>query len=396
MNLIEYEAKNILKLYNIKIQRGILVEKIEESLNAANNIYKITKTKKWIIKAQIHAGGRGKSGGIKIVNNISNIKDEVSKILGKKLVTPQTSKYGEYVDKVIIAEDVYKKNNIKEYYISIFFDRSLCKNIILYSKEGGVNIENVSSDNPEKIFTEIIDPCFGIQSFQIKKIANILDLEEKNIFSKFTDFINSLYKVYINHDSLLIEINPIIKSLNNEFIVVDAKMTIDDNALFRQDKIKFNDDVKYNNTEYKAFKYGLNFIKLNGNVACIVNGAGLAMATMDMIKLSGGNPANFLDIGGAADFIKIKNAFDIILEDNNVKIILINIFGGIVRCDIIAEVIVNIYREKKLLNSNIHVILRLEGTNSKKAKEIIYKNNIPLLMVNSIDESSEMIKKLLI
>lgn len=342
MNLHEYQSKEILKSFGIKVPRYVIVDDIENSIELAKKLHKETDTKCFIIKAQIHAGGRGIGGGIKIAKSLKEVKEKVSKILGRHLITPQTTKEGKLVNKVMIAEDIYYegKYEIKEYYISILFDRIKNKNIIIYSNEGGIDIEHIAKNNPNKILYEEID-SYGLQSFQARKIAFNLKLNGQS-FNEFIEFLYSLYRAYIKSDATLLEINPLLKTSDNHIVAVDAKIIIDDNALFRHnDYLSMRDLKEENPIEVEASKFGLKFIKLTGNVACVVNGAGLAMATMDMIKLYGGDPANFLDIGGNADKKCIEIAFNIILNDKNVKIIFVNIFGGIVRCDIVSLGIIN-------------------------------------------------------
>lgn len=389
MNLYEYQGKEILKSFGGNVQRGFVTSNAQESIYIAKKLSKETGTKLWVIKAQIHAGGRGKSGGIKLAKSLEEVKIKSSEMLGMKLITPQTGKDGKIVRKIMIAEDVYlsEYSNIKEYYISVIFDRESGKDIIMYSNEGGVDIEYISKNYPKKINIEFIDPIIGIQKFQIRKIAFNLNIEIK-YFKEFINFINCLYISYKKSDALLFEINPLLKTSNNNFIAVDTKVIIDDNALFRH-----NYDCKEEESiEEEAISFGLKFIKLDGNVACMVNGAGLAMATMDMIKLSGGNPANFLDIGGTANVESVENGLNIILKDINVKVILVNIFGGIVRCEIVAKGIVNSYLDKKNLPP---IIIRLQGTNFESAKEILNVSGIFFYSVNTLHEASMQINKIL-
>lgn len=391
MNLYEYQGKEILKSFGGNIQRGFVISDPEKSIEIANKLSKETGTKLWVIKAQIHAGGRGKSGGIKLAKSLEEVKEKSLKMLGMKLITPQTGKDGKIIRKILIAEDVYYTGDfdIKEYYISVLFDRKTGKDMIIYSIDGGVDIEYISKNNPNKINIEFIDPILGIQKFQLKKIFFNLKINLK-YFKNFTDFIKALYNAYKKSDALLFEINPLLKTSNNNFLAVDTKVIIDDNALFRHN-YNYNNNEE-NIIEEEAIKYGLKFIKLNGNVACMVNGAGLAMATMDMIKLSGGNPANFLDIGGTADVKRVEKALDIILQDSNVKVILINIFGGIVRCERVALGIVNTYSKK---NNIPPIIIRLQGTNFNLAKKILYESGIHFYSVNTLDEAAKKINKIL-
>lgn len=389
MNLYEYQGKEILKSFGGNVQRGFVISNAQESIDIAKKLSKETGTKLWVIKAQIHAGGRGKSGGIKLAKSLEEVKIKSSEMLGMKLITPQTGKNGKIVRKIMIAEDVYlsEYSSIKEYYISVIFDRESGNDIIMYSNEGGVDIEYISKNYPKKINIEFIDPIIGIQKFQFRKIAFKLNIEIK-YFKEFINFINCLYISYKKSDALLFEINPLLKTSNNKFIAVDTKVIIDDNALFRH-----NYDCKEEESiEEEAIRFGLKFIKLDGNVACMVNGAGLAMATMDMIKLSGGNPANFLDIGGAANIESVEKGLNIILKDITIKVILINIFGGIVRCEIVAQGIVNAYLNK---NNLPPIIIRLQGTNFEYAKQILNVSGIFFYSVNTLHEASIEINKIL-
>lgn len=392
MNLHEYQGKELLQKFDIDIQQGILVSDVKQALNAAKKLYKITNTKIWIIKAQIHAGGRGKNGGIIIVKHIKDIEKKVSELLGNIIYTPQTGKKGKVINYVLISEDVYYlgEHIPKEYYISIMFNRDDGNDMIIYSSEGGIDIEDTLKKTPEKIYIEYINPILGIQPFQIRKIAFNLNLN-KIAFHNFIKLIYNFYKCYKQSDALLFEINPLLKNSNNKFIAVDAKVIIDDNAIFRHKNIIY-DDKESNPIELEAYNAGLKFIKLDGNVACIVNGAGLAMATMDMIKISGGYPANFLDIGGTADTKRVEKACQIILKDKNVKIILINIFGGIVRCDQVVQGIINIKKYYKYMPP---IIMRLQGTNAELAKKIIYENKLTIHLVNNMYEASKIMNNIL-
>lgn len=394
MKLFEYQGREILKKFNIKIPIGFLCSSKKEILKAAKKIFRKKKENKFVIKAQIHAGGRGKAGGIKIVNSVEELKKNFFKILGMRLITSQTSKKGEIVKKILITENIYPYNEkINEYYISILMNREMEKNMILYSKKGGTEIEYIAKKYPKEIFTEIIDPLIGLQDFQIRRI--ILNLGLKNIISikEFISFIYSLYNAYIKSDSLLIEINPLLKK-NNNFFAVDTKIILDNNSFFRHPNYSFyKENETQNNSEFKANKLGLNFVKLDGNVACMVNGAGLAMATMDIIKLYGGNPANFLDIGGSANIKRIEKALEIILYDPLTRIILINIFGGIVRCDKISQGIINVYNNFKKKFKKIPLIIRLQGNNFEIGKKLLINSKIKnIYLVESLEEA---IKKII-
>ncbi|AHL31181.1 Succinyl-CoA ligase [ADP-forming] subunit beta [Candidatus Karelsulcia muelleri] len=388
MKLHEYQAKKILKTFGIKVPYSIIASNLEETVYAAKKIFKKTKKYICVIKAQINAGGRGKGGGIKIANSIKDVYKKASNILGQKLVTNQTNKKGKIVKKVIISEEVYNTSTgkNKEYYLSIFSDRNRYKNILIYSKEGGMEIESKKNS----VLFKKIDPYIGIQEFQIRKIAFHLNMKD-SAFINFKLFLKNFYNAYIASDAYLLEINPLLITNKNEILAIDAKGILDDNALFRNRNI----DYKY---EIEAKKSGLNFLKLDGEVACMVNGAGLAMATMDMIKLTGANPANFLDLGGKADLKRIKKGLDLILKDKKVKLILINIFGGIVRCDIVAEGILKCFENKNfsLRQRNLPIIIRLEGTNVKIAKKKLKKlKKRNCFYVSSLEEAAMQIKVLL-
>tara|TARA_B100000575_G_scaffold171612_1_gene137416 strand:+ start:19531 stop:20721 length:1191 start_codon:yes stop_codon:yes gene_type:complete len=392
MNLHEYQGKNLLKNHNVSIQRGYIAETPDEAAECAKRLSKETGTKIFVVKAQIHAGGRGKGGGVKIAKSIEEVKSISSKIIGMKLVTPQTSKEGKLVRKVLIAEDVYYPGDteLNEFYISVLLNRSSSKNMIVYSTEGGVDIETVAADTPDLIFSEEIDPNSGILPFQARKIAFNLGLDGL-AFKNMVNFITKLYQAYDQTDASLFEINPVLKSSDNKIIAVDSKVTIDENALFRHKEYEALRDIHEENpVEVEAKDQGLNYVDLDGNVGCMVNGAGLAMATMDLIKLAGGEPANFLDVGGTADSSRVEMAFKLILKDPNVKAILINIFGGIVRCDRVAEGIVSAY--KNLDKIDIPIIVRLQGTNSHKAKEIIDNSGLNVLSATAFDEAAEKVQ----
>lgn len=397
MNLHEYQGKEILQSFGVKVQSGVVVSNLEELEKEIENISKEENNKLWVIKAQIHAGGRGKGGGIKIAKNLKEIREQVLKILGMRLITPQTPKEGKIVNKVLIAKDVYYPGLFKpkEYYLSILLDRNINKNMIMYSTEGGMEIEEIAKNTPEKIYKEYIDPFLGIQYFQARKIAFNLKLTG-DAYKNFIIFIINLYKAYIKCDALLFEVNPVLKTSDEQILAVDIKIILDNNALFRHIHYSTLRDYKEENTiEIEANKVGLNFIKLDGNVACMVNGAGLAMATMDMIKLLGGNPANFLDVGGTADSKRVENAFHIILNNPDIKAILINIFGGIVRCDNVAQGIINTYKSMKKKIINIPVIVRLQGTNFEQAKKMIDNSGFYIYSAITLKEAAEKVQEVL-
>ena len=367
MNLHEYQGKELLNSFGVRIQRGIVASSPEEAVKAAERLREETGTSWYVVKAQVHAGGRGKGGGVKLAKSIDEVKSISNDILGMQLVTPQTSAEGKTVHQVLIAEDVYYpgESETSEFYISVLLNRSTGRNMIMYSTEGGMDIEAVAEETPHLIFTEEIDPKIGLTSFQCRKIAFNLGLSGI-AFKEMTKFVHALYTAYDKTDSSLFEINPVLKTSDDKIMAVDSKVTIDDNSLFRhKDYLELRDKREEDPTEVEAGEYGLNFVKLDGNVGCMVNGAGLAMATMDIIKMAGGNPANFLDVGGTADAKRVEQAFRIILKDPEVKAILVNIFGGIVRCDRVAQGIVDAY--KNIGEIGVPLIVILQGTNAKEA-----------------------------
>ena len=402
MNLHEYQGKLILKSYGVAIQEGIVVERVEDALAAAKELTAKTGTSWYVIKAQIHAGGRGKgtieetgSHGVVLAKGIDQVEEKVRGILGGHLQTLQTNGVGKLVSKVLIAQDVYYpgESEVEEFYMSVLLDRENGKNVIVYSTEGGMNIEHVAENTPEKIYRELIDPRVGIQGFQARKIAFNLGLSGE-AFKQMVKFIPNLYKAYEGIDASMFEINPLFKTSDNKIIAVDAKVSLDGNGLFRHpDYEAMRDKSEEDPTEVEADEVGLNFVKLDGNVGCMVNGAGLAMATMDIIKLSGGNPANFLDVGGTANAERVEKAFHIILKDPNVKAILINIFGGIVRCDRVAQGIVDAY--KNIGEIPVPIIVRLQGTNAIEAKKIIEDSGLNVHSVVLLQEAADLVKKVL-
>ena len=395
MNLHEYQGKKILEEHGVRIQRGVVLNSVNQIDNLSKELIDQTGTSWFVVKAQIHAGGRGKGGGVKLAKNLTDLKDVVSNILGMKLVTPQTPKEGKLVSKVLIAEDVYYpgESETDEFYVSILLNRKTGNNMIMYSTEGGVDIETVAENTPDLIFYEDIDPSLGIQPFQARKIAFNLGLTGL-AFKEMVKFISLLYKSYVSSDSSLFEINPVLKTSDNKILAVDAKVTLDDNALFRhKDYLSWRDLKEENPVETEAREVGLNYVDLDGNVGCMVNGAGLAMATMDLIKQSGGEPANFLDVGGTADAKRVETAFRLILKDPNVKAILVNIFGGIVRCDRVAQGIVDAYNN--LDDINIPIIVRLQGTNSELAKQIIDNCDFEVYSATEFQEAADKIQEVL-
>jgi len=397
MNLHEYQGKELLASYGVAIQRGKIAYTVEEAVQAFKDIQEETGTEMCVVKAQIHAGGRGKGGGVKLAKNMDELKEHAGNILGMMLKTPQTpggmDGVGKLVRKILVAEDTYAPDfdACKEYYISILMDRGMKKNVIIYSTEGGMDIEAVAEDTPEKVHKEYIDPHLGLLPFQTRKIAFNLGLEGK-AFKEMTKFISKLYAAFLGSDASLFEINPCLHTADDRILAVDSKVSLDDNALFRHsDLAELRDIDEEDPTEVEAQSYGLNFVNLDGNVGCMVNGAGLAMATMDIIKLSGGSPANFLDVGGTADAARVEQAFRIILRDENVKAILINIFGGIVRCDRVAQGVVDAY--KNIGDIKVPIIVRLQGTNADIAKTIIDESGLEVHSAILLKEAADLVKK---
>lgn len=395
MNIHEYQGKSILKSFGVAIQEGILAETPDQAVEAAKEL-KLKYNSDWVVvKAQIHAGGRGKGGGIKLAKNLDEVKEKASQILGMYLITPQTSAKGKLVNKVLITQDVYYKgaSEIKEFYMSVLLNRAKGRNTIIYSTEGGMDIEHVAEHTPNKIWKEEIDPRIGIQAFQTRKIAFNLGLSG-NAFKEMVKFVSALYKAYETIDASLFEINPVLKTSDDKIIAVDSKVSFDDNGLFRHpDYSAMRDESEEDPTDVEARNAELNYVKLDGNVGCMVNGAGLAMATMDIIKLSGGEPANFLDVGGAANAERVEKGFRIILKDKNVKAILVNIFGGIVRCDRVAQGVVDAY--KNMGTIDIPIIVRLQGTNAELAKKIIDDSGLKVFSAIEFHEAASLVNKLL-
>jgi len=395
MNLHEHQAKELLKKYGAKIQEGIAVETVDDAIKAGKTLTEQTGTQWYVVKAQVHAGGRGKGGGVKLAKNADELKQKAADILGMTLVTPQTGPQGKIVNRILIAQDVYygDQEKIKEFYVSILLDRTTKKNVIIYSTEGGMEIEEVAETHPEKVHKEYVDPLIGIQGFQCRRIAFNLGLEG-NAFKEMVKFVENIYNAYVGGDATLVEINPCLKTSDDKIIAVDGKISIDDNALYRQvDLAAMEDKRELDATEVEAVRYDLNYVKLDGNVGCMVNGAGLAMATMDIIKLSGGEPANFLDVGGTANAERVEKAFRIILQDSNVKAILINIFGGIVRCDRVAQGVVDAY--KSIGNIPVPIIVRLQGTNAEEGKRLIDESGLKVKSAILLREAAEAVKEVL-
>ena len=394
MNLHEYQGKDMLASFGVAIQRGIVAKTAVEAVDAAKQLMENTGTQWHVIKAQIHAGGRGKGGGVKLAKNLEELEVIAEQIIGMMLITPQTPPKGKKVNQVLVAEDVYYPGTSEpsEYYMSVLLNRTTGKNMIMYSTEGGMDIEAVAEETPHLIFTEEIDPALGLLPFQARKIAFNLGLSG-TAFKDMIKFVSSLYKAYIGSDASLFEINPVLKTSDDKIIAVDAKVTLDDNGLFRQKELAALRDLSEENpVEVEAREVGLNYVDLEGNVGCMVNGAGLAMATMDLIKQAGGDPANFLDVGGTADAARVEMAFRLILKDPNVKAILINIFGGIVRCDRVAQGIVDAYLN---LGDAIQVpiIVRLQGTNADIAKELIDSSGLNVLSATAFQEAADKVQE---
>jgi succinyl-CoA synthetase beta subunit len=395
MNIHEYQGKELLKRYGVAIQEGIVAHTPEEAVEAAKKLQEQTGTGWWVVKAQIHAGGRGKGGGVKLAKSLDDVKAKASDIIGMQLITPQTTAEGKKVHKILVAQDVYYPgaSETKEFYMSVLLDRANARTIVMYSTEGGMDIEEVAEHTPHLIFKETIDPRVGLQGFQARKIAFNLGLSG-TAFKEMVKFVTALVKAYEATDADMFEINPVLKTSDDKIIAVDAKVNIDENALYRHGDIAaMRDTLEEDPTEVEAAEFSLNYVKLDGNVGCMVNGAGLAMATMDIIKLAGGEPANFLDVGGTANAERVANAFNIILKDPNVKAILVNIFGGIVRCDRVANGIVDAY--KQIGDIKVPIIVRLQGTNAVEAKAILDSSGLKLMAAVELKEAADLVKSVM-
>jgi succinyl-CoA synthetase beta subunit len=395
MNIHEYQGKQILKSFGVAIQEGIVAETVEQAIEAAKKM-KTDYNSDWVvIKAQVHAGGRGKGGGVKLAKNLDEVKQRATDILGMQLVTPQTSAEGKKVHKILVAQDVYYPgaSETKEFYVSVLLDRANGTNIIMYSTEGGMDIEEVAEHTPHLIFKESVDPKVGLQGFQARKIAFNLGLTGA-AHKEMVKFVTALYKAYDATDSAMFEINPVLKTSDDKIIAVDAKVDLDENALFRHpDYAAMRDKLEEDPTDVEASESNLNYVKLDGNVGCMVNGAGLAMATMDIIKIAGGEPANFLDVGGTANATTVKAGFNIILKDPNVKAIFINIFGGIVRCDRVAQGVIDAYKE--IGNVPVPIICRLQGTNAAEAKQLIDESGLKVFSAIQLKEAADLVTQVL-
>ncbi|WP_199118973.1 ADP-forming succinate--CoA ligase subunit beta [Pedobacter sp. ASV28] len=395
MNIHEYQGKQILKSFGVAIQEGIVADTVDQAVEAAKKM-KTDFNSDWVvIKAQIHAGGRGKGGGVKLAKNLDEVKQRATDILGMQLVTPQTGAEGKKVNKILVAQDVYYPgpSETKEFYVSVLLDRATGRNIIMYSTEGGMDIEEVAEHTPHLIFKEEIDPKVGLQAFQARKIAFNLGLSGA-AHKEMVKFVSALYKAYDQTDSAMFEINPVLKTSDDKIIAVDAKVDLDENALYRHpDYAAMRDKLEEDPTDVEASESNLNYVKLDGNVGCMVNGAGLAMATMDIIKLAGGEPANFLDVGGTANATTVKAGFNIILKDPNVKAILINIFGGIVRCDRVAQGVIDAYQE--IGDIRVPIIVRLQGTNAEEAKKLIDNSGLKVYSAIQLKEAADLVTEVL-
>ncbi len=396
MNLHEYQGKELLNSFGVRIQRGIVADNHKKAVEAAKQLASETGTEWWVVKAQIHAGGRGKGGGVKLAKSLDEVEVISENIIGMMLKTPQTPPQGKKVHQVLIAEDVYYPgdNEPEEYYMSVLLNRATGKNMIMYSTEGGMDIERVAEETPHLIFTEEIDPLIGLQGFQSRKIAFNLGLKGSAL-KEMIKFVSSLYTAFVKSDASLFEINPVLKTSDDKILAVDSKVVLDTNALYRhKDLAELRDLREENDIEVEANAAGLNYVDLDGNVGCMVNGAGLAMSTMDLIKQSGGEPANFLDVGGTADAKRVEIAFRIILKDPNVKAILVNIFGGIVRCDRVAQGVIDAY--KNMGDAiKIPIIVRLQGTNAKEAKELIDTSGLDVISATEFQEAADKVQEVL-
>ena len=395
MNLHEYQSKALLRRNGVPVPEGILAETVEEAIEAAKAIQEKTGSDKWVVKAQIHAGGRGKGGGVKVATNLDEVRQYADQILGMTLVTKQTGPQGKLVRKIYIEQNIYYPGPAEpeEIYMGILLNREKGHITLMYSPRGGMDIEKVAEETPELIFTEEFDPITGIMPYQARNVAFNLGLEKEAV-KHMISFVPALYKAYMDIDATLVEINPVFKTSDNKILAADAKVVVDNNALFRHpDILDMRDLDEEDPTEVEASEYNLNYVKLDGNVGCMVNGAGLAMATMDIIKLSGGDPANFLDVGGSADAKRVEEGFRLILKDPNVKAILVNIFGGIVRCDRVAQGVVDAYRN--IGEIPVPIIVRLQGTNAEEGKELIDKSGLKVHSAITLEEAANLVTKVL-
>lgn len=395
MNLHEFQGKQILSGYGVPVPFGIVADSPAKAFEAAKEIQKKTGSDRWAVKAQIHAGGRGKGGGVKIAKSLEEVEQFADQIIGMMLVTPQTTAEGKLVRRLLIEQNIYYPGpaKVEEYYVSILLNRATGRNMIMYSPRGGMDIEKVAEETPELIFHEEIDPKVGLQAFQARQIAFNLGLSGTS-FKEMQKFIRALYNAYEGSDASLFEINPVIKAADDRVYAADAKVSIDNNALFRHlDIAEMRDLNEEDPIEVEASRFDLNYVKLDGNVGCMVNGAGLAMATMDLIKMYGGEPANFLDVGGTANAKRVEEAFRIILKDPNVKAILVNIFGGIVRCDRVAQGIVDAYHN--IGEIKVPIIVRLQGTNAEEGKALIDESGLKVFSAIKLEDAAGLVNEVL-
>ncbi len=396
MNLHEYQGKSILSRYGVAVPEGIVAYTPDEAVQAAKTLQEKTGTGFWVVKAQIHAGGRGKGGGVKLAKNLDQVHELAKNIIGMMLITPQTKAEGKKVRKVLIQQDVYYPgpSETREFYMSVMLDRDKAQNMIVYSPRGGMDIEQVAEETPEDIYKEYIDPKVGFQAYQARRIAFNFGLTGQ-AWKSMLQFVTALYKAYEESDASLFEINPVLKTSDDKILAVDCKVVVDNNALYRHLDISDMRDLEEEDPmEVEAGQFGLNFVKLDGNIGCMVNGAGLAMATMDMIKLYGGEPANFLDVGGTANAKRVEEAFRIILKDPNVKAILVNIFGGIVRCDRVAQGVVDAY--KNIGEISVPIIVRLQGTNAEEGKKLIDESGLKVHSAILLQEAAELVRQVVL
>ena len=395
MNLHEYQGKTILSKFGVAVPMGMVAESPLKAVEAAKEIQQLTGYDTWAVKAQIHAGGRGKGGGVKIAKSLKEVDKYAEEILGMNLVTPQTGPQGRLVRKVLVEQNIFYPGETEpqEFYMSVLLNRDKGMNMIMYSPRGGMNIEEVAEETPDQIFTETIDPKAGLRPFQSRKIAFNLGLSGL-AFKNMLKFVDALYRAYLESDAELFEINPVFKTSDNKIFAADSKVSIDNNALFRHPDIEDMRDIHEEDPiEVEASQHDLSYVKLDGNVGCMVNGAGLAMATMDIIKLSCGNPANFLDVGGTADAKRVEQAFRIIMKDPNVEAILVNIFGGIVRCDRVAQGVVDAYNN--IGEIPIPIVVRLQGTNAEEGKDIIDKSGLKVVSAILLEDAAEKVTQVL-
>jgi len=395
MNLHEFQGKQILSGYGVSVPLGIVADSPAKAVEAAKEIQKKTASDRWAVKAQIHAGGRGKGGGVKIAKSLEDVEKFADQIIGMMLVTPQTSAEGKLVRRVLIEQNIYYPgpSEVQEFYVSMLLNRATGRHMIMYSPRGGMDIEKVAEETPDQIFTEEINPTTGLLGYQARQIAFNLGLSG-TAYKEMQKFIKALFDAYMGSDASLFEINPVIKAADDRIFAADAKVVIDNNALFRHTDIAEMRDLNEEDPiEVEASRFDLNYVKLDGNVGCMVNGAGLAMSTMDLIKMYGGEPANFLDVGGTANAKRVEEAFRIILKDPNVKAILVNIFGGIVRCDRVAQGIVDAYQN--IGEINVPIIVRLQGTNAEEGKELIDKSGLKVFSAIKLEEAAELVNEVL-